>query len=52
MADQKYDIPPPMLAMPTSLTSKAPSMALGDQFQEEMEEGEDVSKNYLCVCRY
>lgn len=31
-----------MLAMPTSLTSKAPSMAMGDQFQEENEEGDDV----------
>lgn len=42
IADQKPDIPPPMLAMPTSLTSKAPMMILGDQFQEEMEDGDDV----------
>lgn len=32
-----------MLAMPTSLTSKLTNTALGDQFQEENEEGDEVS---------
>lgn len=45
IADQKLDIPPPMLAMPTSLTSKAPMMVMGDQFQEENEEADEV---YFC----
>lgn len=43
ISDQKHAIPPPMLAMPTSLTSKAPVLTMGDQFQEENEEGDDVS---------
>lgn len=43
ISDPKHNIPPPMLAMPTSLTSKTPILAMGDQFQEENEEGDDVS---------
>lgn len=42
IADAKPSIAPPQLAIPTALSTKA-SMAMGDQFQEEMEEGEEVS---------
>lgn len=45
IADIKPDIPPPMLATPTSLSSKATAALAGDQFQDENEEGEEV--NYL-----
>ncbi|XP_017774411.1 PREDICTED: splicing factor 3B subunit 2 [Nicrophorus vespilloides] len=41
ISDQKPDIPPPMLAIPTSLSTKTPILAMGDQFQDEMEEGDD-----------
>lgn len=42
IADNKPDIPPPTLAIPTSLSSKAVITALGDQFQEDMEESDEV----------
>lgn len=49
ISDQKSDIPPPMLATPTSLSSKSINNALGDDFQEEMEDGEEViiSKQFI-----
>ncbi|CAH0552233.1 unnamed protein product [Brassicogethes aeneus] len=40
ISDQKSDLPPPMLATPTSLSSKLPS-ALGDDFQDENEDMDD-----------
>lgn len=46
IADNKPDIPPPTLAIPTTLSSKAAILTLGDQFQEEIEEGDDVT--YYC----
>lgn len=47
IANNKPDIPPPTLAIPTSLSSKVPMATLGDQFQEENEEGEDVCKIFV-----
>ncbi|RZC34517.1 splicing factor 3B subunit 2 [Asbolus verrucosus] len=41
ISDQKQDIPPPVLATPTSLASKSILNNLGDHFQEEMEDLED-----------
>ncbi|EFA06003.1 splicing factor 3B subunit 2 isoform X1 [Tribolium castaneum] len=41
ITDQKHDIPPPVLATPTSLSSKSMLNSIGDHFQEEMEDGDD-----------
>lgn len=50
ISDDKANIPPPILAIPTSLSSKTPAMAIGDQFQEEMDEGEEVRlKNHVII---
>lgn len=38
ITDQKQNIPPPVLATPTTLSSKSALNNLGDNFQEEMEE--------------
>lgn len=43
ISDQKSDLPPPMLATPTALSTKVMNSALGDEFQEENEEGDEVS---------
>lgn len=42
IADPKPSIPPPQLAIPTALSSKTLPV-LGDQFQEEAEEVDEVS---------
>lgn len=44
IADTKPAIPPPQLAIPTSLSTKLTPI-LGDQFQEEMEEADEKAKD-------
>lgn len=43
ISEQKSDLPPPILATPTFLSSKAGIMAVSDQFQEDGEDGDEVS---------
>lgn len=49
IADHKPDIAPPILATPTSLASARQAVpTIGDQFQEENEDGDDVSALFTC----
>ncbi|XP_065166974.1 splicing factor 3B subunit 2 [Atheta coriaria] len=41
IADRKNDIPPPMLAIPTALSTKMPVPIMGDQFQDEPDDDPD-----------
>ncbi|XP_022917780.1 splicing factor 3B subunit 2 [Onthophagus taurus] len=41
ISDPSPNIPPPMLAMPTALSSKSAIATLGDQFNDDNEEGDD-----------
>ncbi|KAK9694973.1 psp [Popillia japonica] len=41
ISDPTPNIPPPVLAMPTSLSSKASLATMGDQFNDEIEEGDE-----------
>lgn len=42
ISDPVPNLPPPVLAMPTSLSSKASLGTMGDQFNDENEEGDEV----------
>lgn len=41
ISEPKADVPPPMLAIPLALSTKTPVLTIGDQFQEDMEDGEE-----------